>query len=646
MKFNKLFILLVAFVHGCGCTGAFAQTEGVKAKFNYAEGVDYKSNLILNPSAELNTNFAAATGGTLARDTTSGYKINNKASYSWQGTALNQYVLFDTQAVYPDDVTEGNCEFKGQVKGAAAANYSAQILDASSNVLNTLVLPAGTTWQSFSVVYPCGAKDTRFPIIKQTTAGTPAALNFGKLYYGSATNIGSVAQSYFFGGMDQAGASGCVYSENTSSGLNNFVDLGTGTGCNAWTTTGSVSAVGTNDHRLIATNMRAGVYKIELAGNFNANAAQVCNFRLSDGTNVYQPQMIAAGTSQSTPNLEFTVPYSTAQGSTTFKIQASDSGAVTCSIDPSSAGLNTSWKIYYFPSQSQTVVRVENLDYAPRPYTPTFTGFGTVNTHNCKESRSGAFLKVDCTFITGTTTATEGRVSFPAGLVSAANIFSPSVAGTWDTTPVTATVYKSVLQESSVNYFTFGYNINTTSGLTKQTGSAMNGAGATISFKAEVPIAGWNSNANGVMVLPGYDLNVFKAIKNGAQTLTSTTSDITNWTASENTYGNFNATTGVFTYSKDAVCDFTMDMLMNSQAWSGAQIVEFFMVKSGLGAGNIAHPIWNAQAAGTYYGGTVSATALGVRGVAGDTVKLRGYSPTNKDLGSGDVTRFSGSCRQ
>lgn len=186
---NLFLVLIFGLIHGCGCVG-IAQTEGVKSKFNYAEGVDYQPNMIVNPSADLNTNFATASGGTFTRDTTSGNKINGKSSFKWQGTSLGQYVLLDTQNTYPDEVTEGQCEFKGRYKGTAAGSYSVQILDGSSNVLITAVLKPNATWTKFSVGYPCGAKNTRFPVIKQTTAGTPGAINFGKLYYGNATNIG------------------------------------------------------------------------------------------------------------------------------------------------------------------------------------------------------------------------------------------------------------------------------------------------------------------------------------------------------------------------------------------------------------------------------------------------------------------------
>jgi hypothetical protein len=186
-----------------------------------------------------------------------------------------------------------------------------------------------------------------------------------ELYFGIARNIGTVAQATFVGGMEQVGAgAGCVYSENTSTGPTDFVSLGTGTGCNAWTVTsngpGVISAVGTNDHRLTYTNMPAGNYRIILQSMFRNTLAGTCFFRLSDGTNSFQPQAVASSVSDGTvPLLSFDVSYNT-PGTRTFTIQAADNSSTACIIS-STNGIGLSWKIYRFPTREEQVLRHDQV---------------------------------------------------------------------------------------------------------------------------------------------------------------------------------------------------------------------------------------------------------------------------------------------
>ena len=87
------------------------------------------------------------------------------------------------------------------------------------------------------------------------TTATDFTAKFDNVAVRPNTNIGTVAQATYFGGMSNAGANSCAYSESTSSGTSNFIDLGTGSSCAAWTvdatgTANGITAQGTNDHRL------------------------------------------------------------------------------------------------------------------------------------------------------------------------------------------------------------------------------------------------------------------------------------------------------------------------------------------------------------------------------------------------------------
>lgn len=127
-------------------------------------------------------------------------------------------------------------------------------------------------------------------------------------------------------------------------------------------------------------------------------------------------------------------------------------------------------------------------------YTPTYTGLGTVSTTSMYWRHVGDTLEVRGTFTTGTTTATEARISFPSGLTSASTIGTLEIAGPPLGVPANTTTFFFVqpLREASKTYFTLGAQQSTTNNMTKANGTALGSAQAE-SFEARVPIAGWSS---------------------------------------------------------------------------------------------------------------------------------------------------------
>lgn len=176
--------------------------------------------------------------------------------------------------------------------------------------------------------------------------------------------LGAVGQASVYATARQLGASGCAYSESTSSGLTNYIDLGTGSGCNAWTTTGPITPVGTNDHRQTLTNLPAGQYFINITGAFESSAAGICTYRLSDGTNTYGNQSLYIGsTAGGTPALSFIVPYTSSQASVTWKIQASDNHGGACNFANNGTNTEANWIIKRFPSSNEQAARLDTLTW-------------------------------------------------------------------------------------------------------------------------------------------------------------------------------------------------------------------------------------------------------------------------------------------
>lgn len=122
-------------------------------------------------------------------------------------------------------------------------------------------------------------------------------------------------------------------------------------------------------------------------------------------------------------------------------------------------------------------------------YTPTFTGFGTVSTSEAYWRRVRDICELDVRFTSGTSTATEARMSLPPGLTSA-TISSIHLAGLGVVAHNGAAMW-SVLIESGVTYVTFGLQSSTTAGLTKANGSSLISSGQSLAFRASVRISGW-----------------------------------------------------------------------------------------------------------------------------------------------------------
>lgn len=138
-------------------------------------------------------------------------------------------------------------------------------------------------------------------------------------------------------------------------------------------------------------------------------------------------------------------------------------------------------------------------------YTPTFTGFGTVSTHNMKWRQVGSTYEISGTFVLGTSTATEQRISLPNGATISSLNSTLEEAGAWSSNANLGTnLFKGlVLREPSVSYMTFGYQGNTIPGLSKTASSGpYPSAGSVISIEAKFPIAGLTANTTTTSTIP------------------------------------------------------------------------------------------------------------------------------------------------
>ena len=128
-------------------------------------------------------------------------------------------------------------------------------------------------------------------------------------------------------------------------------------------------------------------------------------------------------------------------------------------------------------------------------YTPTFTNFGTVTSISVWSRRVGDTLEIRGKFTTGTTVATEARMTLgfngvDGGVTSdTTKVPSIQLAGSMIVNFSAATLFYTLI-ESNIGYITFGAQSASRAALTKLLGTEI-GSTATVSIQASIPISGW-----------------------------------------------------------------------------------------------------------------------------------------------------------
>jgi hypothetical protein len=454
----------------------------------------------------------------VTQDTTN--KIDNVASYSVDTSALNGYVEFSLDAVYAP-ATGGNCEFKGVFLGDGSL-YRAQIVDGSGNLLNqtTVLSPSDATkWQPFSVTYPCADSGSRKVRITQTEAGTSPAINVGKLYYGSATNIGTGSlQPQYVGSLKYAATANCEWSTTSTS----FANFAADTDCASPTVTGGISAPATKIPGFVINNVKPGTYLFIGRGAFRETGGNSTHhgFRFNDGTNstVQNPLYVGASAGLIFGSINGEITYTTAQSNVTVQVQAFIGGTDSAQITANGNNYDLEFSVYYYPpAGTQSAITPDQWNYPRTAYTPTFTGFGTVTNIECYHWREDEYLGIDCKFTPGTTTATEARMTLPNNLVAQTWSQGIKVAGIYTQTNASTAHGGWALMQSATGYLTFSPNAifgNTSqSPLSNSLGSSSFGSGDANHVVARIPIKGWTTSQNAPQLIGSVTSNAPSAFR-------------------------------------------------------------------------------------------------------------------------------------
>jgi hypothetical protein len=364
-----------------------------------------ETNYVINPSCAKNgvTGITGSTtvskSATVLDDTGTSCSFDataNGNTYTW---ATRTFKGIKGQSCSAEFVYTGDMSlYKAQVK-----QNSVVVNDGGAVQL----LNAGTNNQPVILSFPCGDNTYATTFQIEATDNAAAAAKVGKVWIGKNRNIGNVSQAILLGGMTQDGATSCNHLENTSTGLTDYDQITGASGCNAWTTTGSIVPTGTNQIGFSFPNMPPGEYLFELSGYVETNTAnQTCLFRLNDGTTQStRATLYNSAGAQATAPMSFWMSYSNA-ASRTFTLEAADDGAGRCGVNNAAAAYQVSWRVYRFPSQSETVVRSDQL---PGYYD------GIIGTSSVILSTGsvGSFTELT----NGTMTLTPSSMSEPMGIV-------------------------------------------------------------------------------------------------------------------------------------------------------------------------------------------------------------------------------------
>lgn len=225
-------------------------------------------------------------------------------------------------------------------------------------------------------------------------------------------------------------------------------------------------------------------------------------------------------------------------------------------------------------------VEVPNgTDWAP--YTPIFTGLGTVTGIEIEWRQVLDNYEMRGKFTTGTVAASMASFSLPNSAVTSGTTKIPSItlcgqAGRDQPTGQYTSI--PLLMAPSTAYVSFGgvYSSGTAAGqsiLTSQNGDALFNNSETESFFCSVPIAGLSANTDYVVnsiaqpaIGLGYNNSSGQSIPDSARTI------ITNYTLEFDTNSAFDPTTGVFTAPLDGLYSFSGSFMMQSFTATNGEI--------------------------------------------------------------------------
>lgn len=250
------------------------------------------------------------------------------------------------------------------------------------------------------------------------------------------------------------------------------------------------------------------------------------------------------------------------------------------------------------------------------PYTPTFTGFGTVSNVGFYSRRYGDTLQVHGFFTAGTPSASTAQISLgyngASGNVSIDNTkinTSPGLVGNAILNFGSASQVV-LLAVGAVNYVEFGVQATSNAGTTAVGGTSLMNTGSSMTLYFEVPIAGWGSN---VQISSDTDTRVISTRVTSSSTVipTGTATQVVFSSVASDSSGSYSTGTGSYTCPVSGYYDVTANAYYTTGS-SGTNVM--YVYKNGTDYAQMSQGLVSAYAGG----GAVN----GILCNAGDTLAI------------------------
>lgn len=428
---------------------------------------DYK-NYIINPFAEKNaTDGITASSAGIINNV--GNVLDGKKSFGVDMTASGQTIKFKMRNLDPrfqNSTVEFGFIYNGTL--STSADYQYYIEDSGGNKIGQTYDLTSTGGSNPKYVTgwfaPGGTLSNPYYLVFKGNVSNPDGFDLDMLYAGDVTQLAQAPATGEYGLFKTSGSWSSTANTNIKIPFTE-----------ATTTAYSFSSN-------CPVVLSSGKYIVEIGFDFLGNGETLqAGYAINGGTVILNA-------------ITFPI-YNNGAGDSNHYIEKYivnlSQGDIVCAYSRSNATRTTykGWMSFTQLEKTRPVISGMQTDYGRTPYTPTFTGWGTVSNISCFHERKAAFLVIDCKFTAGTATATEARVSLPNGLSSASTIPTLEYAGDMVRAGVLAG-RDLVLREPSVGYLTFGISVSSISGLAKQNGNAF-ASSIAYSFSARVPIQGW-----------------------------------------------------------------------------------------------------------------------------------------------------------
>ena len=475
------------FVKGIGSTGLGNSASTIlvpnqqSTKINAYQALieTGNKNLLINPSFE---HSIITTGWTILNAT--GSKVSGPDKNALRLTLTGALSILQDSTLNAANLVglQGLASIKIKTSTVDGLKVCARNDGTTSSTLCVNV-PKDGAWKDIQIPYILTATSNGIVI---TSTGTTGTIDLDDAFVGLSSPFQNVNGARLMGTVT---ITGCSTAFSTASST--FVDLPSVSGC-TYTTTGQALQPSTNMYAIKFASLPAGDYMIQSdVKTYSSASSSDAVVQFWDGVNTAREftDYITGTGASGFGNISQSISYSTNQSNVTLSMRAKVSSTGVSFY--AQTGQPAVIKLWYFPPESK-IYSQASQDYDWTAYTPTFTGFGSVASPECFHKREGSDLLVRCKFTSGTSTATEARVSLPSGLTSASSSIIPSIskAGSISWGSTTASSFE-LLIEPGVSYFTIGVQNASNAGLTKAQGSVLLSSGTSVSIQARIPIQGW-----------------------------------------------------------------------------------------------------------------------------------------------------------